>query len=393
MLDHLYEWLMLTIRWLHLMFGAAWIGTSFYFVWLNNQVRPPERAEEKVAGDLWSVHGGAFYRMVKYDGAPAKLPKTLHWFYWDAYLTWLTGTGLLLTVYWLRPSTFMVDPSIAALEPWQAVAIGVGTVVLGWVGYDLLCRSPLQKRPGALAAVGLTALVAIIYGLTHTLGPRAAYIHVGAMLGTIMAANVFFVIIPGQRTMVEAMSRGEPPDVSKGAAGAMRSLHNNYLTLPVLFLMISNHYPITYGHPLSWVILVALAVIGGTYRHSENRKEQGRPVPWLAPVAAVGLVALALVSKPAPPTLSDAPVPFAKVQSIVNKHCLNCHADQPTQAGFPEPPKGLSFDDPAALLRRADLVHEQVVVSRIMPLGNLTGMTDEERAAIARWYADGARVE
>lgn len=391
---HLTEWLTLAVRWLHLMFGAAWIGTSFYFVWLNNHVRPADgEPDPSVKGDVWSVHGGAFYRVLKFDGAPRTLPKTLHWFYWDAYLTWMTGTALLVFVYWLRPTTWMVDPNIAALAPWQAVAIGVGTIVFGWLGYDLLCRSPLRASAKALSGVGVLLLVGVIYLLTHTLGPRAAYIHIGAMLGTIMAGNVFFVIIPGQRKMVDAMMRGEAPDTRFGAAGAMRSLHNNYLTLPVLFLMISNHYPITYGHPASWAILVALALIGGTYRHYENRKEQGRPVPWLAPAAAVGLVALAFVTKPAPPASAAHAVSFAQVRELVDEHCVACHADEPTQAGFPEPPKGLSFDDPSVIALRAAQIHEQVAVSRIMPLGNLTKMTEEERAIIARWYADGAGLE
>lgn len=385
------DWLHLLVRWVHVVVGAAWIGTSFYFNWLNNHVRPlGEGGDPRVKGELWSVHGGAFYRVTKMAGAPEKLPETLHWFMYEAYATWLTGVGLLVLVYWMQAKTYLIDPSIAELSAPVAVGLGVGTLVVGWVVYDLLCKSPLGQRPSLFAAVGLGLVALVAWTLSLWFSARAAYVHVGAMLGTIMAANVYFVIIPGQRAMVEAMVEGRDPPLERGAAGALRSLHNNYLTLPVLFVMVSNHFPFTFGHQAGWLILMGLVLIGMAVRHWFNLRGQGQSNPWLLPAAALALVALAFVSRPVNPVApadGAEPVSLAQVQAVVTTRCTPCHAKQPSHPAFAAPPKDLVLDSAAAIERYAELIHQQSVVSRIMPLGNLTGMTDEERALIGVWYS------
>jgi uncharacterized membrane protein len=387
---HVLEWLGLLGRWFHLTLGIAWIGASFYFVWLNNAVRPPgpDDAAPGVAGDLWAVHGGAFYRVQKYGGAPPKLPGHLHWFQWEAYLTWLSGFFLLVLHFWWTAGTTMVDPAVAVLEPWQAVSIGAVTLVGGWLFYDVACRSVLGKHPAALAAL-LAVFVAVAdFGLFQLLSPRAAYLHVGAMLGTWMAANVWFVIIPGQRAMVDAMVAGTEPPVERGKAGALRSLHNNYFTLPVLFVMVSGHFPSTYGSALGWLVLLGVAGGGLAVRHALNVAEKGTPMPWLWPLAAASLVGAAVVARPARPAVADDGVArptMTEVQVIVANRCLPCHAEQPLLMNLTAPPKGLVLSTPAQIEAAKDKIRAQVVDSAIMPLGNLTQMTDEERAVIGRW--------
>ena len=386
------DWLSLLLRWFHFVVGAAWIGTSFYFVWLNNHIRPPEDgpAPPGVKGELWAVHGGAFYRVMKYAGAPEKLPKTLHWFKWEAYLTFLSGASLLALIYWSNAATWMVDASVAAISPWTAVGIGAATLVLGWLVYDGMCRSPLARAPKAFALVGFLLLTATAFALTHLLSARAAYLHMGALIGTIMAANVFFVIIPGQRQMVDAMIAGREPPLEPGVAGALRSLHNNYLTLPVLFIMVSHHYPMTFGSRWSWAVLAAIALVGAAVRHWFNLRGRGEANAWLLPLAAVGMVSLAVVSHAAdaPPTAPEVgAVSTEEVQGIVAIRCLPCHSTHPSQPGFAEPPKGLVLETPAQLRAAADRIHAQAIAARIMPLGNLTGMTEEERAKLGQWLA------
>lgn len=388
------DWLHLLARWFHLVVGAAWIGASFYFNWLNNNIRPVQDPSGRLAGGLWAVHGGAFYEVKKYKGAPETLPKTLHWFKWEAYLTWISGITLLLLVYWMQADVMMVPPG-SELSSGAAAGIGIGTLVAGWLVYDLLCKSPLRKQPAVLAGLGFGLISAVAYGLSEVLSARAAYIHVGAMMGTMMALNVFFVIIPGQRAMVDAMSAGEEPDVSKGQAGSLRSLHNNYFTLPVLFIMVSNHFPFTYGHPVGWAVLAGISVIGAGVRHWFNLRGRGELNQWILPVAAAAMVSLAFVSHgpaPAPEPGAQAPA-FAEVQAIVNQRCVTCHADQPTWTGMTEAPKGLSFETPEAIQRSAALIKAQAVSANIMPLANVTQMTDDERALLGRWIDAGAPLD
>lgn len=382
------DWLALALRWFHFMMGVAWIGASFYFVWLNNSIRPPSPAQEGVAGGLWAVHGGAFYEVRKLQGAPARLPEVLHWFKWEAYLTWLSGFALLVLSWWWQAGTRMVDPAVAALSPAQAVGVGAGTLVLGWLVYDGLCRSPLRRHGAALGLLLLLFSAGVAWGLSQVLSARAAWMHTGAMLGTWMAANVLFVIIPGQRAMVDALVAGAPPPVERGAAGALRSLHNNYLTLPVLFVMISSHFPSTWGHEHGWAVLVGLGLVGALYRHWVNVGERGRPQPLVLVASGLLLVALGFVTRPAPAPVAapgQAAVPLTRVQQLVAVHCLGCHSATPLQPGFPVAPKGVVFDRPEDIERQAAAIHQQVVQTRVMPLGNLTGMTDEEREIVAAW--------
>lgn len=381
---YLGEWLGLVVRWFHLTLGIAWIGASFYFVWLNNAVRPLAKPEPGVAGDVWSVHGGAFYRVVKYAGAPPTLPEELHWFRWEAYLTWLSGFTLLVLHDWLSPTTSML-PASSPLSGAQAIGVSAGVLAGGFLLYDAACRL-LAEHPRALAAVIAGIVAAASYGLPLVFAPRAAYLHVGAMLGTWMAANVLFVIIPGQRAIVAAMTEGRPPPSERGKAGALRSLHNNYLTLPVLFVMVSGHFPSTWGHPVGWLVLLGIAGAGVAVRHALNVAERGSPAPWLYPVAAAALVAAAWIARPAAEAASGGPaVPITRVQVIVSERCLPCHSDHPILGGFASPPKGVVLDRPEAIERLRDAIRVQVVRTHAMPLGNLTGMTDDERAEIAAW--------
>ncbi len=359
---HLLSWLSMSLRWFHLVTGAAWIGASFYFNWLNNNVRPPDSAAANpgVKGEVWAIHGGAFYRASKFGGAPAALPATLHWFMYEAYFTWITGFLLLVTTYWLEAKAMMIDSTVRDLSTGAAVGVAAGALLVGWFVYDGLCRSTLAKLPRAFAAVGLLLLVAVSYGLFEVMAPRAAAMHFGAMIGTIMAANVFFVIIPGQRAMVDAMVGDRPLPLEKGEAGALRSLHNNYLTLPALFVMVSNHYPNVWGHALGWLLVPVVCVLGVAIRHGYNLRGQGAPRPFVISwVGAAGLL-------------------------IVAQRCMACHSAEPTQARFVAPPKGLSLQDPAVIVANREKIAAQVE-SRAMPLGNLTAMTDEERALLLGW--------
>jgi len=390
---HLGEWVNLALRWVHVVTGVAWIGTSFYFNWLNSRLAPPppDRREPGVAGELWSVHGGGFYRVVKYTVAPRELPRTLHWFKWEAYATWLTGFALLVLIYYFGAASFLVRPETAALGPREAIAVGVGSLVAAWLVYDALCRSPLAARPVALGATLFVLGTALAWALAQPLSPRAAYLHVGAAIGTIMAANVLTVIIPAQRDMVAALIAGRTPDAVRGQQAALRSLHNNYLTLPVLFVMVSSHYPATYGHKLNWAILAGLAVIGVATRHWFNLRNQGRKSVWILPAAALALVALALVTAPrsGPAVSTVGQVSFADVRLIVARRCAGCHSSAPTTPGIPAAPLGVLLDTPDQIRANAPRILAVAVDAQTMPLGNLTGMTPEERELVGRWIRGG----
>ena len=397
------EWLNLIVRWLHVITGIAWIGASFYFVWLDNSIRPPaagsELAKKGVAGELWAVHGGGFYNPQKYLVAPAELPKELHWFKWEAYSTWLSGFALLTIAYYFNAQAMMIDKAVADLSSWQAVGIGIASLVVGWTVYDLLCRSPLAKRELWFGVTIFALLVAAAYVLTHVLSGRAAYIHIGAMIGTIMVANVLMLIIPGQRKMVEAMSAGKTPDPIHGIKAKQRSVHNNYFTLPVLFIMISNHYAMTYRHEHAWLVLAFIMAAGVFIRHFFNLRHKGR-IEWRYPAIGVALLlGVAVAIAPAPPAARAAVAPapdaaatqFARVQAIVAQRCLSCHAAAPTQAGFAAAPSGITFDDAAQIRQNAEKIYKQSVQLKAMPIANLTNMTDAERAEVAAWFEAGAK--
>jgi uncharacterized membrane protein len=396
---HLIDVLGMLLRWLHVIAGIAWVGSSFYFVWLDKSLDPPppesEEAKKGVSGELWAVHGGGFYNPQKYAVAPARLPEKLHWFKWEAYTTWLSGTALLIIVYWMRAQAMMVDPSIAVLTTWQAVGIGLASMVVSWFVYDLLCRSPLGRHDGILAFVVFGLLTLLAWELSRTLGGRAAYIHVGTSIGTIMAANVFFVIIPGQRRMVDAMRAGLKPNPVDGARGKQRSVHNNYFTLPVVFIMISNHYSSTYGHPYAWAVLALIAAAGVLIRHFFNRKHGG-VLAWHYLVASAALLGVvtwwtAPHVLPLPPV--EGPVTFNRVRAIVGQRCVACHSAAPTFPGITQPPAGVILQGAAGVSQNAQRIYQQVIVTRIMPLGNATQMTDQERAVIAAWVTAGAPTQ
>jgi uncharacterized membrane protein len=398
------EWMNLLVRWLHIITGIAWIGASFYFVWLDNSLRPPapggELARKGVAGELWAVHGGGFYNPQKYMVAPAELPAELHWFKWEAYSTWLSGFALLTIVYYFNAQAMMVDRSVADLSSWQAIGIGLGSLVVAWVFYDLLCRSKLGKHDLAFGAVIFAFLVGATWVLTHFLSGRAAYIHVGAMIGTIMVANVAMVIIPGQRKMVDAMRAGQKPDPVYGIRGKQRSVHNNYFTLPVLFIMISNHFAMTYHHAHAWAVLGMIMLAGVFIRHFFNLRHKGR-IEWKYPAIGVLLLAAvaiaiaprpAALSAPAQPGVASAGPQFAQVQGIIAQRCVSCHAAHPTQPGFAAAPAGVALDNAQGISRNAARIYQQAVQLKAMPLANMTNMTDAERAQVAAWFEGGART-
>ncbi|MFO1398373.1 MAG: urate hydroxylase PuuD [Burkholderiales bacterium] len=388
------DWAQLVVRWVHLVTGIAWIGASFYFVFLDLSLLPPKAqadADAGVGGELWAVHGGGFYHVQKYKVAPAVLPSPLHWFKWEAYWTWMSGFALLVLLYYAHAGLYLVDRSVADLVPWQAIAISLAFLVGGWLFYDQLCKRLGLHREKALAVAMVVFFTLVSYALSHLFAGRALFIQVGAMMGTLMAWNVFFVIMPAQRKLVAAKEQGVAPDPVYGQRGKQRSVHNNYLTLPVLFLMISNHYPLTYGHRHAWLVLVAIALITAYVRHFFNLRHVGRTV-WAIPVTAgIATVALAFAIAPAPrPATAHS---IADVERIVTARCVPCHAAKPAQPGFNEPPKGLALDTRAAIVANAQRIGEQSVSTRAMPLGNLTGMTDDERATLGAWIAAGAKVD
>jgi uncharacterized membrane protein len=389
------EWLQLLIRWVHLITGIAWIGASFYFVWLDNSLRPPalaRDADEGVGGELWAIHGGGFYHVQKFRVAPAQLPPVLHWFKWEAYSTWLSGFALLVVLYWWHADIYIVDRSVSSITPLQAVLVSAALLVAGWLVYDQLCKRLGFMHERVLAVVLVAMLTAVAWGLSHVFSGRAMYMQIGAMLGTLMAANVLFVIIPSQRKLVEAKERGEAPDPVYGMRGKQRSVHNNYFTLPVLLTMISNHYPLTFAHPRAWLVLTCLLLLAAYVRHFFNLRHRGRTV-WAIPLtAAAGALVLAMAIAPARPAAGGA-VALRDVQPIIAARCVTCHAEHPRFEGLASPPKGVVLETAAQIVAHAAAIRQQAVASRAMPLGNVTQMTDDERARIAAWIDAGARAD
>jgi len=393
----LIEWFSLLVRWAHLIAGISWIGASFYFVWLDDSLTPAasdDDARNGVLGELWAVHGGGFYHSQKFLTGPKNepLPAALHWFYWEAYSTWITGMAMLALVYWVGASAFLIDPSVLPLSVAQAIGISVAFIVIGWLGYDALCRV-FETRPAALWwSVGIF-LLAIDYALFHVFGGRGAAIHLGAVIGTIMVANVFFVIIPGQRRVVAQIRAGETPDPRPGRLGKTRSVHNTYFTLPVLFLMISNHYPMTYANGNGWWILAVLAAVGVLVRRFFVLSHKHRFVVALPVGAAVLVAALAIVLIPRTPSASSTTtVTYAQIAPIVAQRCAVCHAAVPTEAGIGAAPAGVLLDTPAHIVANASRIEDQAVTTHAMPLGNITHITDAERAQLGAWIAGGAKI-
>lgn len=384
------EWVNLLLRWAHMIVGIGWIGTSFYFMALDYSLSGRERLNPGVLGTAWQVHGGGFYHVEKYTVAPPALPEVLHWFKWEAYLTWATGFGLLIVQYYVHAEAYLIDPAVMPLNAWQATAISLASLVAGWFAYDGLCRSRIGDNAVllALSVFALILLAAVLY--THVFSGRGAFIHVGALIGTIMAVNVFGVIIPNQKKMIAQMIAGQTPQPRYGAIGKQRSVHNNYLTLPVLLMMVSQHYPFLFTHPQSWLVVALILLSGGLIRHVLNRIDAAddfNRYGWALPLAAIALMTAIYVTAPAPRDGASAPGPVSDAQAlaIAQKHCTTCHARAPSHPAFQEPPKNVTLDTVQELRRFAAQVYLQTVQNRAMPLGNQTGMTDAERETLGRW--------
>ena len=399
------DWANLLLRWVHVITAIAWIGSSFYFVFLDSSLTPPEDEDLKkqgVLGELWALHGGGFYHPVKFAGAPPKLPQHLHWFYWESYSTWLTGFSLFTVSYLYSASTYLIDKSKMDWGPAMAISTALGFLVVFWLLYDAICRSLGQRKNGdALVGAGVLVLVCVASWLAcHLFAGRAAFLLVGAMLATAMSANVFFWIIPGQRAMVAEIKAGQPVNPIHGKRGKQRSVHNTYFTLPVIFAMLSGHYSFTWSHPQNWIILILMMFAGAAIRqffvmrHGHKLGRNGNPlgyalvglavlvgvIVWLrpAPVVAAGA--------PAPGAAAPVPVSFAQVQSVLEQRCYLCHGAQVQM-------KNMRVDSPELAKQHAQAIYQQVVVQKLMPMNNATGLTEEERTLIGRWYQAGAAVE
>ena len=387
------DWLNLLLRWAHLVAGIAWIGTSFYFIALDLSLRRARDAPEGVAGAAWEVHGGGFYRVEKYAVAPPSLPERLTWFRWEAYLTWMTGFALLVVQFHLDAEAWLIDPAVMPLDAWQAVALSVASLAAGWLAYDAVCRSRAGANAAVLAVVVFALVVFAAWGYTRVFSARAALVHAGVLIGTLMAFNVFAVIIPNQKKAVAALLAGEAPDPRLGAVARQRSVHNTYLTLPVLLLMVSGHYPMLTGHPHAWLLVALIIVGGGCARHFLVHHEVGTPfasIAWTLPVTAVALAVAVWLTAPATRDSGAAqapPVSDVEVLGIVDAHCASCHAAQPAHPAFGIAPKNVVLETVDDLRRYASLIDLHTVRTRTMPLGNETGMTDAERARLGAWLA------
>jgi uncharacterized membrane protein len=388
----LLEWLGAIARWVHVLAAIMWVGDSFLFMWMDSSLEPPRKSREgDVAGEMWMVHSGGFYEVVKRRTLrPEEMPPNLYWFMWQSYSTWISGVFLLAVVYWLGGGALLVD-SGSRLTQGAAVAVSAGSLVAGWLVYDAACRSPLARTPRALAVVLALALAAAVFGLTRIFGARAAWLQTGAILGSIMAANVWRVIVPGQAKMLAQTRAGEPVDAAPGRLAKTRSTHNHYLTLPVLFMMLSQHFPSGYGHPLGWLVLLLISAFGVALKYVMIARTRS---DWRAVTAGVLALAAAilLTARPGAGSASvgstlSARVSDAQAFAIVERRCTTCHSEKPSNPSFPEPPAGVKLDQLTRLKAMAPRVQVRAIDTRTMPLGNLTGMTDAERDTLAAWLA------
>lgn len=395
MVDYIWLWSEMLIRWVHVIAGIAWIGSSFYFIALDLSLKPGKELPEQAHGQAWQVHGGGFYNMVKYLVAPSKMPDELTWFKWEAYGTWISGFALLTVIYYTSAGLYMIDLEILDITELQAVAISVAGIALGWGLYDGMCRSPLGKHTGLLALAGFAFLVALAWGYTQIFSARGAFVQMGVTIGTIMVANVLMVIIPGQKKVVAALVAGETPDPKYGARGKQRSLHNNYLTLPVVFVMIGGHYPAIFATKYAWVILALVLVIGAVVRHFFNTKHKGDPAPWWTWGVAAALTVMAIFLSHAGAPRADydetayadpAALHVAAVE-LVTENCAICHAHEPAWDGMAFAPKGVVLETEGDVVRYVDDIFWQVAKSHAMPPGNVIWIEDEQRAMLAEWRA------
>ena len=395
---YLIDWFSMIFRWLHVITGIAWIGASFYFVWLDNSLQnPPKWKEDKgIKGDLWAIHGGGIYEVAKYKLSPEQMPETLHWFKWEAYTTWLTGMVLLTIIYYLGADSYLIDKQVYDLSQGQAIAIGLAFIAGSWVLYELLCSSPLGKNSYLIAGILIVAAVIIAYTLTHLFSGRGAYIHFGAIIGTLMAGNVFRVIMPSQRALVAAIEKGEAPDPKWGAKAKLHSTHNTYLTLPLIFIMISNHYPMTYAHSSNWVVLLAIVAITALARQYFVLEHKKINKPSILVAAAAATVVLAVIIAPTPvevkPVEAGQEAKLSQqAQTIISQRCASCHSANASDDIFKVAPGGVMLDSLAQMQQWAPRIKARTVDSNDMPFMNKTQMTDEERATVGQWIATGAK--
>jgi uncharacterized membrane protein len=390
---HLMEWLNIIVRVMHITFGIAWIGASFYFVFLENALNRTEGVRDELAGNLWAVHGGGFYYLEKYKEAPKSIPKHLHWFKYEAYFTWVSGFALLFIIYYFNAAALLIDPTVLQLTEGAAIAIGVGSFIVAWIIYDLLCKSPLSKKPYLFSIIGVLLLIGFAWFYAQVFSGRAAFIHFGAMLGSLMAGNVFFVIIPAQKAMVNAAKQGQMPDALKGKNALFRSISNNYFTLPVLFVMVSNHFPGTFGNKYQWLVLAIISLAAAGIKHWLNLREQGKLSVWILPASVLLLLSAAYVTAPKISNKKCEEVSFATVNAIVQQRCVSCHSSKPTDAVYTTAPNGVKYDTPLEIIAKKDLIMQRVVLTKTMPQNNKTNMTPEEREFIRCWIENGAKIQ
>ena len=396
------DWANLLLRWVHVITAIAWIGSSFYFVFLDSSLTPAQDEDlqkQGVTGELWAVHGGGFYHPVKFNVSPPELPNQLHWFYWEGYSTWLSGFSLFTVSYLWSASTYLIDKSLMDWAPATAIAVALSFLVLLWLLYDLICRVFGQRKHGeAIVGVLVFALVCVAsWAACHWFAGRAAFLLVGAMLATSMSANVLFWIIPGQKKVVAQIKAGAPVDAIHGKRGKQRSVHNTYFTLPVLFAMLSGHYSFTYSHPQNWLVLVLMMFAGASIRqffvmrHGYKLGRNGNPLPYaLAGVAAI--LALIVWLRPDAPLVSAGgnsvvrPLRYADLQPVLAQRCYLCHGEKVQM-------KNVRLDSPQYVKAYAQYLYQQAVVLKLMPMNNATGITDAERLLIKQWFESGARTD
>lgn len=390
--SYILEWLHLGLRWLHVITAITWVGSSFYFNRIDRSFRPPVPPVDRVSGQLWSIHGGGIYNYSRYPVGPGYVPDKLKWSKWESLGTWVSGAALLAVVYWWGASINLVSGAPGGLDPLGAVMASITSIVGCWIVYDVLCRIIPSDR--ILSAAIAVVLSFTIWGFTHLFSGKAAYLHIGIVMATIMAGNVWFVILPGQKKMLKAMADGTIDKFDVGAHAKRRNYHNNYLTLPVVFAMISAHFPMTYGHPYGWLGFILISAAGVSIRHFFNTMHAGNAQPcWIAVGAAVSLAAMVLL---APKGLLDeknatAPrVDIARVADVIQTRCAVCHAARPTMEGFDEAPKGFVIDTMQKASLNADKIRQAAVATDTMPPANVTHITDDERKLLAQWLAAGA---
>ena len=390
-----HDWISFAVRIAHIVAAIGWIGSSFYFMWLDYSLRHDPDLPAGVKGESWSVHGGGVYQVRKFAVAPEKMPQVLHWFKWESYSTWLTGFLMLAVTYWWGAEGLLIDREVADIPVGLAILISAGSLFAGWFLYDQLCKSPLKEKPALLFAVLYIAIMALCWLYGHVFSARAAWLHTGAMIATMMSGNVFMVIIPNQRKVVEVLKAGGEPDPVYGQIAKLRSTHNNYLTIPVLAMMVSNHYPLAFGHPLNWAMVGFVLAIGGILRHFFNLHDQGRhgwAIRWQWPTATFLFIGMMWLSSWRPDQV-EADLEPQRAMAVVATHCAACHSATPSHESFDEAPAGVTFDSLDQIRAHSGKMIAQAVMSNIMPLGNETGMTQEERAVLGAWLRAGAPSE